>query len=100
MSDELIFYTRPKSRGRIVRRMLEEIGQPYETGVLDYGAMKSREYLAVNPMGKLPAIRHGEAVVTECAAICDYLAETFPEAELNPTAKERASYYRWLSGEG
>jgi glutathione S-transferase len=71
MADELVFYTNPMSRGRIARWMLEEIGQPYRTEVLDFGTtMKSPYYLAVNPMGKVPAIRHGDTVVTEGAAIC------------------------------
>jgi glutathione S-transferase len=71
MTDELIFYTHPMSRGRIVRWMLEEIGHPYRTELLDFGTtMKVPEYLSLNPMGKVPAIRHGDTVVTECAAIC------------------------------
>ena len=91
------FYTNPRSRGAMVRWMLEEIGQPYETQVLDYGTtMKSPEYLAINPMGKVPAIVHDGQVVTEVAAICAYLAETFPEVGLAPTPAERAAYYRWL----
>lgn len=97
MSDELILYTNPQSRGRVARWMLEEIGEPYQTEVLGYGtSMKSPEYLAINPMGKVPALRHGEWVVTECAAICAYLADTFPEAGLKPAPEERASYYRWF----
>ena len=98
MADELVFYTNPMSRGRIARWMLEEVGQPYRTEVLDYEAMKAPEYLAINPMGKVPAIRHGDVVVTECAAICAYLADAFPEAGLAPPPgdKLRAPYYRWL----
>ena len=99
MSDELVFYTNPMSRGRIVRWMLEEVGQPYRTEVLDYGTtMKAPEYLAVNPMGKVPAIRHGDVVVTEGAAICAYLADAFPQAGLAPpvTDRLRGTYYRWL----
>ncbi len=99
MSDLLTFYTNPMSRGRIVRWMLEEIGQPYETVVLEYAAsMKDPEYLAINPMGKVPAIRHGEVVVTETAAICAYLADAFPSAKLAPPygSKLRGPYYRWL----
>lgn len=98
MTKQLIFYTNPMSRGRIVRWMLEEIGVPYETRILDYGTtMKDAEYLAINPMGKVPAIKHGNVVVTETAAICAYLAETFPEAKLMPiTDEERGLYYRWL----
>ena len=97
MSDELVFYTNPQSRGRIVRWMLEEVGAPYRTEIVAYGpAMKSPEYLAINPMGKVPAIRHGDVVVTECAAICAYLADAFPEAGLAPPPAERGAYYRWL----
>jgi glutathione S-transferase len=97
MADELIFYTHPQSRGRIARWALEEAGAPYETRVVDYGTtMKGQDYLAVNPMGKVPAIVHKGAVVSECAAICAYLAVAFPEAGLAPNADERADYYRWL----
>lgn len=97
MAEDLVFYTNPRSRGRIVRWMLEEAGASYRTEVLDYGTtMKSKEYLAVNPMGKVPAIRHGDTVVTECAAICTYLADAFPEAGLAPPIDKRGAYYRWL----
>lgn len=93
----LTFYTNPMSRGRIVRWMLEEVGVPYETVVLDYGTtMKAPEYLAINPMGKVPAIVHDGRVVTEGAAICAYLAEAFPEAGLAPADAERADYHRWM----
>ena len=93
------FWTNPMSRGRIVRWMLEETGVSYETHVLAYGPeMKAPEYLALNPMGKVPTIRHGDVVVTECAAICAYLADAFPEAGLAPPvgSPERGPYYRWL----
>jgi glutathione S-transferase len=93
---DLIFYTNPQSRGRIVRWMLEEIGQPYETEVIGYDQLKDERYLAVNPMGKVPAIRHRGHVVTECAAICAYLADVFPQAGLGPRDDEKADYYRWL----
>ena len=97
MSDELVFYTHPMSRGRIVRWMLEEVGQPYATELLEYGTtMKAPAFLVVNPMGKVPALRHGERVVTEGAAICTYLADTFPDAGLAPPLSDRADYYRWL----
>ena len=93
----LTFYTNPQSRGQIVRWMLEEVGEPYEQVLLDYGTtMKAPEYLAINPMGKVPAIRHGEVVVTEGAAICAYLADAFPAAGLAPPLAERGEYYRWL----
>ncbi len=93
---DLIFYTNPQSRGRIVRWMLEEVGQPYETEVIAYDQLKTAEYLAVNPMGKVPAIKHNSHVVTETAAICAYLADVFPEAGLGPRDDEKADYYRWL----
>lgn len=97
MAEGLIFYTNPMSRGQIVRWMLEEVGQPYEMIVLDYGgSMKAPEYLAINPMGKVPAIVHAGKVVTECAAICAYLADAFPSAGLAPPTDQRADYYRWL----
>jgi glutathione S-transferase len=99
MTEELVFYTNPMSRGRIVRWMLEEVGQPYRTEVLDYATtMKAPDYLAINPMGKVPAIRHGTAVVTECAAICAYLADAFPQADLAPPPGDarRGAYYRWM----
>lgn len=97
MADELIFYTNPRSRGRVVRWMLEELGVPYETELLEYGTtMKAPEYLAINPMGKVPAIRHGDQIVTEAAAICAYLADAFPAAGLAPPPAERGAYYRWL----
>ena len=97
MADELVLYTNPMSRGRIARWMLEEIGVPYRTETLDYGTtMKAPAYLAINPMGKVPAIRHGKTVVTECAAICAYLADAFPKAGLAPPPAERGDYYRWL----
>jgi glutathione S-transferase len=97
VTNELAFYTNPLSRGRLVRWMLEEVGAPYHTEVLEYGTtMKAAEYLAINPMGKVPAIRHRDGVITECAAICAYLADVFPEARLAPPAAERGDYYRWL----
>lgn len=99
MSDELVLYTNPQSRGRIARWMLEEVGAPYKVEVLEYGAgMKSAAYLKINPMGKVPALRHGDAVVTEAAAICAYLADAFPEAGLAPPPgdAQRGPYLRWL----
>jgi glutathione S-transferase len=99
MTDELVFYTNPMSRGRIVRWVLEEVEQPYRTELLDYGTtMKAPEYLAINPMGKVPALRHGETAVTESAAICAYLADAFPDGGLAPRPGDRlrGTYYRWL----
>ena len=99
MAKDLVFYTHPMSRGRIVRWMLEEVGQPYKTELLDYATtLKGPAYLAINPMGKIPAITHGDQVVTEAAAICAYLADAFPQANLAPPPGDpaRAPYYRWL----
>ena len=99
MTDEIVLYTNPMSRGRIARWMLEEVGAPYRAEVLDYGTtMKSPDYLALNPMGKVPAIVHCGVVVTECAAICAYLADAFPAAGLAPALDDpaRGTYLRWL----
>jgi len=99
VTNSLTFYHNPQSRARIVRWMLEEVGAPYETVVLDYGStMKDSDFLAVNPMGKVPAIRHGDTVVTEAAAICAYLADAFPESGLAPphASRLRGPYYRWM----
>lgn len=90
-------FMNPQSRSRIARWMLEEIGCPYETEVLNYGPdMKAEAYTKINPMGKVPALQHDGKVITEAAAIVCYLADAFPEAKLAPTAAERADYYRWL----
>ena len=99
MADDLIFYTNPMSRGRIVRWMLEEVGQPYKTEILEFGtSMKSPDFRAFNPMGKVPTIIHKGTVVTEAAAICAYLADAFPEARLAPPPGDlhRGPYYRWM----
>jgi glutathione S-transferase len=99
MTEELVLYTHPMSRARIARWMLEEVGEPYQTKILEFGhSMKGPDYLAINPMGKVPALRHGQTVVTEAAAICAYLADVFPEKGLAPPpgSHERGPYYRWL----
>jgi glutathione S-transferase len=94
---DLHFYTNPMSRGRIIRWMLEEVGEPYETHIVAYGpTMKADSYRRINPMGKVPAIIHGDTVVTECAAICAYLADAFPKAGLAPDPRLRGDYYRWM----
>jgi glutathione S-transferase len=98
MSD-ITFYTNSMSRGQIARWMLEEVGEPYETVILDYGTtMKAPEYLAINPMGKVPTIKHRDVVVTEGAAICAYLADAFPDKGLAPPPADplRGAYYRWM----
>lgn len=94
----LVLYTNPQSRGRIAHWMVEELGLPYETVWVEYGQMKAADYLAVNPMGKVPAVRDGDTVVTEAAAICAYLGDRFPERGLAPPSGSaaRAAYYRWL----
>ncbi len=99
MAQSLIFYTNPMSRGRMVRWMLEEVGAPYETRIVEYGAaMKEAGYLSLNPMGKIPVLKDGEVVVTETAAIIAYLADRFPPAGLAPATSDpmRGVYYRWL----
>lgn len=99
----LTLYTNPMSRGRIARWACEELveatGLSYEAQVLDFATtMKAPDYLAINPMGKVPAIRHGAVVVTEAPAICAYLADAFPQAYLAPPVDSplRGAYYRWL----
>jgi glutathione S-transferase len=98
--DELVFYTNPMSRGRIVHLMLEEVGVPYRMEVLDLDNRqnKSPEYLAINPMGKVPTIVHRGIVITESAAICTYLADAFPNAGLAPALDDpaRGTYLRWM----
>lgn len=97
MAAGLTLYTNPMSRGQIARWMVHESGLPHEVVVLDYGTtMKAPDYLAINPMGKVPAIVHEGRVVTECAAICAYLADAVPERDLAPPPADRADYYRWL----
>lgn len=96
---KITFYTNHHSRGETVHWMLEEVGVPYETVWLEFGPqMKAPEYLAINPMGKVPALKHGNAIVTEVAAICTYLADVFPDRELAPPSGDprRADFYRWL----
>jgi glutathione S-transferase len=100
MSEEIVFYHNPMSRGRMVHWMLEELGAPYRIQLLNFeaGDHKKPAYLAVNPMGKIPAIVHRNTVVTECGAICTYLADAFPAANLAPanTTPARGTYLRWM----
>ncbi len=100
MNDEVVLYASPMSRGRVVHWMLEETGAPYRYEMVDLEkrAQKEPAYLAVNPMGKVPAIVHRGVVITECAAICAYLADAFPAARLAPPVDsvQRGPYYRWL----
>ncbi len=97
--DDLVFYSNPQSRGRIAHWMLEESGQPYKTVWLEYGpAMKTPEFLAINPMGKVPTLVHGHVVITEAAAICTWLADHFVDANLMPAPHHpaRAAFFRWM----
>jgi glutathione S-transferase len=100
MADTVTFYHNPQSRGRIVHWMLEEAGAPYQIKVVNFEKMehKSKEFLAINPMGKIPAIVHRGTVITESAAICTYLADAFPTAGLAPAIDDpqRGTYVRWL----
>ena len=97
MTNSLTFYTHPMSRGRIARWMLEEAGAEYDTVVMELGKrITDPAFLDLNPMGKVPVIVHGDVVVTECAAICAYLADVFPDQDLAPPPAERGPYYRWL----
>jgi glutathione S-transferase len=96
---ELTLFTHPQSRGRIAHWMMEELGLPYETVWLEYSTtMKAPDYLAINPMGKVPSLKHGGSVVTEAAAICAYVADAFPQQGLRPApgTPESAAYHRWL----
>ncbi|MFS6938198.1 glutathione S-transferase family protein [Neisseria animaloris] len=95
---DFTLYTVPQSRGGMALWMLEECGADYDTVLLSFDSLKSADYLAVNPMGKVPALKHRGEVLTESAAIVTYLAEQFPEKNLIPAAgsEERGQYYRWL----
>lgn len=96
MPGKIQFHTNPMSRGQIARWALHEAGADYDQHIVTLGWDNTRDYRAINPMGKVPAIVHGETVVTEAAAICLYLAEAFPEAGLRPDGlSETADYLRW-----
>ncbi|MGE0702234.1 MAG: glutathione S-transferase family protein [Hyphomicrobiaceae bacterium] len=92
------------SRSSTVLWMLEELGEPYELHVLDLkkGEQRQPEYLAVNPMGKVPALEHDGALVTEVGAICLYLADAYPKAGLAPAIGDplRGPYLRWMFFQG
>jgi len=97
---KLTFYHAAPSRSSIVHWMLEEVGEPYDIHLVSFkkGENRTPEYLAINPMGKVPALRHREVVITEASAICAYLADEFPRAKLNiPIGKaKRGLYLKWL----
>ena len=100
MVDKVTLYSNPMSRGRTVQWLLDELGAPYEVKLIDLakGEQKTPQYLAINPMGKVPAIVHRGGVVTEAAAICVYLADAFPQAGLAPKLDDpkRGTYLRWI----
>jgi glutathione S-transferase len=100
MDNIVTFYTHPQSRGRMVHWLLEELGAPYDMKILDFDKRehKAPSYLAINPMGKVPAIVHRGTVVTEVAAIGIYLADAFPKAGLAPALDDpkRGTYLRWF----
>lgn len=100
MSQEIVFYFNPRSRAQMVHWMLEEVGVPYKTVLVDFQKQehKTPEFLAINPMGKLPTIVYDGVTVTETAAIITFLADMFPQAGLAPAANDpkRGTYYRWL----
>jgi len=99
MADLTLYHIAP-SRSSVVHWMLEEIGEPFDLHVLDGKKEEHRQpdYLAINPMGKVPALRHGDAIITEVAAICCYLADAFPQARLNIPIGDprRGPYLKWL----
>jgi glutathione S-transferase len=96
----LTLYHAAPSRSSIVRWMLEEIGEPYDLHLLNLAAGEQHkpDYITINPMGKVPALKHGDTVITEAAAICTYLADEFPAAKLNVPIGDprRGVYLKWL----
>jgi glutathione S-transferase len=100
ISQALIFFHAPNSRSTGVAVLLEELGAPHQTHILNMTANEQRQpaYLAINPMGKVPAIRHGDALVTEQAAVFIYLADLFPASGLAPAINDplRGPYLRWM----
>jgi glutathione S-transferase len=97
---KLTLYHAAPSRSSVVHWMLEELGEPYDIELISFKKGENRQpaYLAINPMGKLPALKHGDVVVTEAAAICTYLADEFPRAKLNVPIGDprRGIYLKWL----
>jgi glutathione S-transferase len=93
-------YWAPRTRAATTLWMMEETGQPYERVLVDTaaGAQKKPDYLAINPMGKVPALQDGEATMAEAAAICAYVADRYPQAKLAPPPSDprRAKYLYWL----
>lgn len=100
MADDIVLYHNPRSRAVMAHWMLEEVGASYRLAPIDFEAGENRtpEFLAINPMGKLPTLVHNGVVVTETAAIIAYLADAFPDAGLAPAIGDpaRGTYLRWL----
>ena len=100
MNPQVTFFHAPNSRSGGTRALLEELGVPFDLHVLSFkkGEQRQPEYLAINPMGKVPAIRHGDALITEQPAVFMYLADLYPEAKLAPPIGDplRGPYLRWL----
>jgi glutathione S-transferase len=100
MNPQVTFFHAPNSRSGGTRALLEELGVPFDMHVLSFkkGEQRQPEYLAINPMGKVPAIRHGDALITEQPAVFMYLADLYPEAKLAPPIGDplRGPYLRWL----
>ena len=98
--DKIVFFHSPNTRSSIALTLLEELGAPYELTVINMKAGEQRQpaYLAVNPMGKVPAVTHGDALITEQVAIFLYLADLFPQAGLAPPLGDplRGPYLRWM----
>ena len=96
----LTLYHAAPARSSVTRWMLEEVGEPYDVHLLSLSRGENRTpgYLAINPMGKVPALRHGDVIITEAAAICTYLADEFPHAKLNVPIGDprRGVYLKWL----
>ena len=99
MANLTLYHVAP-SRSSVVLWMLEELGEPYDLNVMSFktGETRSADYLRINPMGKVPALKHGDTVITEGAAICTYLADAFPQAKLNVPIgdRRRGPYLKWL----
>jgi glutathione S-transferase len=97
---QLVLYHAAPSRSSIALWMLEEVGEPYEVELLHLknGETRQPSFLAINPMGKVPTLKHNDVIITECAAICCYLADAFPRARLSPPIGDprRGVYLKWL----
>lgn len=96
---EITLYSHERTRGDVVHWMLEELGVPYQLEKVEFGRyIKSPQYLSINPMGKVPALKHGDIIITETPAILTYLADTYADKKLIPASgsDQRAAFYRWM----